>query len=114
MLPFQFTINFYELGPQSPGICDGEVKIISPGWAPFFTCTHNRMNETTTKNQNPFKMIFINRADVEKAIEAIQNDTELQEATKNIKCGTFERDPENKDYRDRAIYTKALRNCLSY
>lgn len=57
-------------------------------------------------------MIFINRQQIEQELQRLQNDKAFQDAVSNIKAGKFERDQSHKDYKDRIVYTMALRNFL--
>ncbi len=57
-------------------------------------------------------MTFLNRNIVEQEIERLQNDKAFQDVVSNIKDGKFERNPDDKDYKDRISYTMELRNFI--
>lgn len=57
-------------------------------------------------------MTFISKTIVEEEINRIKNDLEFQKSVNNIKVGKFQRNAEEKDYKDRLIYTKVLRTFL--
>lgn len=57
-------------------------------------------------------MTFIKRRKVEKEINRIQNDCDFQKSVSNIKAGKFVRDSNDPDYKDRLVYTEALRSFL--
>ncbi len=57
-------------------------------------------------------MTFINCEIVTQEIEKITKDEVFQSVVRNIKAGKFVRDRNGKDYNDRIVYTKALREFL--
>ena len=58
-----------------------------------------------------FDRILNSKTDIIIALEEL-NRLEFQAIVKNIKAGTFVRDPESKDYQDRLVYTKAFRKFI--
>jgi len=58
-----------------------------------------------------FDRILNTRNDVIIALEEL-NQASFQAVVANIKAGTFERNPEEKDYKDRLVYTKVFRKFI--